>query len=135
MVVIVTLAISVGANTAIFSVVSGMLLRPLPYAEASRLGTLMISASGAHAGELSAAIDREGWISLHSQVPALDSAVYGETGGANLEVGALARYVHAQQVSAGYFHVLGLSPLLGRDFTPQEDIEGGPNAVLLTYAL
>jgi predicted permease len=134
-VVILTLALSIGANTAIFSVVDALLLRPLPYPEPQRLGSLMQRISGPSNYSYPVDIDRDTWRQLRENVPAVTAAVASGAGGVNLEAAGRAQYVHGQRVSAGYFNVLGLRPMLGRSFTAAEDTQGGPRAVVLNYSL
>ena len=134
-VVILTLALSIGANTAIFSVVDALLLRPLPYPEPQRLGSLMQRISGPSNESYPVAIDGDTWRQLRDNVPAVTAAVASRAGGVNLEGAGRAQYVHGQRVSAKYFDVLGLRPMLGRSFTAAEDTAGGPRAVVLSYSL
>jgi predicted permease len=134
-VVILTLAFSIGANTAIFSVVDAILLRPLPYPEPQRLGSLMQKISGPASYSYPVAIDRDTWRQLRDNVPAVTAAVASKTGGVNLEAAGRAKYVHGQRISAGYFDVLGLPLMLGRSFTATEDMAGGPRAVVLSNRL
>jgi predicted permease len=134
-VVVLTLALSIGANTAIFSVVDALLLRPLPYPEPQRLGSLMQRISGPSNFNYSVAIDGDTWRQLRDNVPAVTAAVASKTGGVNLEGAGRAQYVHGQRVSATYFDVLGLHTMLGRSFTATEDTAGGPRAVVLSYGL
>jgi macrolide transport system ATP-binding/permease protein len=109
-IVILTLALSIGANTAIFSVVDAILLRPLPYPEPQRLGSLMQRIAGPANAAYPVSIDRDTWRQLHENVPALTAAVASMSGGVNLEAAGRAQYVHGQRVSASYFDVLGLRP-------------------------
>ena len=109
LVVIVTLALSIGANTAIFSVVDALLLRPLPYPEPERLGSLMQRISGPANATYPTNIDGETWRHLRD-IPAVTAAVASGTGGVNLEAAGRAQYVHGERVSASYFDVLGLRP-------------------------
>jgi predicted permease len=134
-VVIITLALSIGANTAIFSVVDAILLRPLPYPQPERLGSLMQRISGTTNTTYSVAIDRDTWRQLRDNIPAVTAAVASKTGGVNLEAAGRAQYIHGQRVSAHYFDVLGIRPMLGRSFTDTEDTAGGPSAVVLSYGL
>ena len=134
-VVILTLALSIGANTAIFSVVDALLLRPLPYPEPQRLGSLMQRISGPANRSYPVDIDRDTWRQLRDNIPAVTAAVASDASGVNLEGAGRAQYVHGQRVSATYFDVLGLHPMLGRSFTASEDTAGGPRAVVLSYSL
>jgi predicted permease len=138
LVVILTLALSIGANTAIFSVVDAILLRPLPYPAPERLGSLMQRVSGPANLTYPISIDRDSWLYLRDNVPAVTAGVASRAGGAggvNLEAAGRAQYIHAQRVSAQYLDVLGLRPMLGRAFSPAEDSAGGPNVVVLSYGL
>ena len=141
--VILTLALAVGINTAVFSGVSGFLLRPLPYPDADRLAVLIlhqegISSSGQFEHEEDPSQDGETWEMVRDRVPAVQAAVFGGTSGVNVQVsasGSGARYVQDMRVSAHYFQVLGIQPFLGRSFTEEEDRPNGPKAVILSYAL
>ena len=129
--VIVTLALAVGVNTAVFSVVNAVLLRSLPYAHPDRLGILYARAQdGSQDSE--GALDGRRWEILRDQVPSLLSAVYaGMASGANFQTGSSVQYLHAGRVSKDYFQVLDLKPLLGRTFSSSEDTPHGPLAVVL----
>ena len=135
LVVILTLALCIGVNTAIFSVVDALVLRPLPYPEPQRLGSLMQRISGPSNFAYPVNIDRDTWRFVRDNVPAVTAAVSSKTGGVNLEAAGRAQYVHGQRVSASYFDVLGLRPTIGRSFTASEDTPGGPRAVVLSYGL
>jgi predicted permease len=132
--VILTLAVSIGANTAIFSVVDAILLRPLPYPKPERLGALMQKIGTANHVE-PVKIDSETWRHLEDAVPAVQAAASSEAGGVNLETAGTGQYVHGQRVSAHYFDVLGIRPMLGRTFDDAEDTAGGSNAVILSYGI
>ncbi|MEA3004749.1 MAG: hypothetical protein QOI94_18, partial [Acidobacteriaceae bacterium] len=135
LVVILTLALCIGANTAIFSVVDALLLRALPYPEPQRLGSLMQSISGSSNAAYPVNIDRDTWRFVRDNVPAVTAAVASKTGGVNLEATGRAQYVQGQRVSASYFDVLGLRPMIGRGFNASEDTPGGPRSVILSYGL
>ena len=134
-VVVLTLALSIGANTAIFSVLDAILLRPLPYPEPQRLGSLSQGNSGPFGAAYPVRIDRDTWRYLHDNVPAVTAAVVSKASGVNLQASGRVHYVHGQRVSASFFDVLGLRPMLGRSFTAEEDSSGGPRAVILSYSL
>ncbi|MEO8724639.1 MAG: ABC transporter permease [Acidobacteriaceae bacterium] len=134
--VVLTLALSIGANTAIFSVVNALLLRPLPYSHPERIGTVMMRITGIGDPEEHTRIDGESWEQLRDNVPAVQAAVSSRgTDGVNLQFGSSVQYVHHQRVSAHYFDVLGIHPALGRNFSEEEDRAGGANAVILSYGL
>jgi predicted permease len=134
--VIVTLALSIGANTAIFSIVNALMLRSLPYPEPERIGTLFQRTQGPGASDERRWIDGTQWEQLRDNAPSLISAVSASlASGANLKAGTHVDYVHGGRVSAHYFDVLGIRPALGRTFTEEEDRPHGPKAVILSNAL
>jgi macrolide transport system ATP-binding/permease protein len=133
--VMVTLALAIGANTAIFSVVNALLLESLPYAHPERMGTIFMRVEGAKPIDEMHAIDGAQWETLRDNVPSLIAAAYGWFSGVNLQAGQRAQYVHDGRVSAHYFDVLAIHPLLGRSFTEDEDRPNGPKAAVLSYGL
>src|SRR3974390_118986 len=135
--VIVTLALSVGANTAIFSLVNALLLRSLPYPHPEHMGTIytrIIGSSGASDERHN--VTGEHWELLRDNVPALISAVSSVgTSGVSLKASSHVEYVHDGRVSAHYFDVLAIQPVLGRNFSAEEDRPQGPKAAILSYNL
>jgi len=133
---VVTLGLGIGANTAIFSVVDALLLKNLPYAHPERMGTLYMRTTGPQASNERRNVDGEQWEMLRDDVPSLLCAVSSMgTNGANLRAGSHVQYLHAGQVSAHYFDVLGLQAVLGRNFSEDEDRPHGPKAAVLSYSL
>ena len=133
---VVTLALSIGANTAIFSIVNALMLKSLPYADPERIGTIFMRVQGPDPFDGQNDIDGEQWELLRDNVPSLEGAVSSEiSSGVNLQAGRNVQYVHAGRVSAHYFDVLGIHPAIGRSFTDNEDRPHGPNAVVLSYGL
>src|SRR5215813_13976178 len=127
--VVLTLALSIGVNTAIFSIVNALLLKDLPYAHPERMGTI-------YAPDKRRTIDGEQWELLRDNVPSLISAVSGmRTPGVNLRAGSHVQYLHAGRVSARYFDVLAIHPIIGRNFSEDEDRPHGPRTAILSYAL
>ena len=134
--VVVTLALSIGANTAIFSLVNALMLKSLPYPQPERIGTLFERVQGPDPSDERRWIDGTQWENLRDDAPSLISAVSaGLAGGANLQAGAHIDYVHDGRVSAHYFDVLGIHTALGRTFSEDEDRPQGPKAVILSYSL
>lgn len=132
--VIITLALSIGANTAIFSLLNALILKSLPYPHPEMMGTIYERATGAHSSGGPINIDGERWELLRDKVPALISAVSGGSSGVNLRTGSHVQYVHTGRVSAHYLDVLALHPLIGRNFSEDEDRPQGPKAVILSYS-
>jgi putative ABC transport system permease protein len=128
-VAILTLALGIGANTAIFSVVNGVLLRPLPYAQPERLVWFWdVQKEWAKwplsSVEFLAYRDRS---TSFEQIAAIRSLNFNLTG-----MGAPER-VGGRVVSANYFSMLGVQPALGRNFAEAEDEPGTTRVALLTY--
>jgi predicted permease len=126
----VTLALGIGANTAIFSIVNGVMLRPLPYPNPDRLIAINSVIKGA-AAAVSAA-DLMDW--------RRDARTFGgfaaSYSGATILTGAGdAEQIDQARITANTFEVLGIRPLLGRSFLPGEDVAGGPRVVMLSEAL
>lgn len=133
---ILTLALCIGANTAIYTVVDRVLLRPLPYPRPDRLAMVVRHYQGAAA--LPDDISQSGhvWVTLRSGAAAtLDVAAHGLSGGVNLTADGRATSVRQLRVSAGYFRVLGIAPEVGREFTEEEDRVNGPAVAVLSHAL
>ncbi len=134
--VVLTLALSIGANTAIFSIVNALLLKNLPYAHPERIGTIYARTSGSESSDGRRNIDGEQWELLRDNAPSLISAVSSlRTSGVNLEASSHVQYLHAGRVSAHYFDVLALHPIVGRNFSEDEDRPHGPRTAILSYAL
>jgi macrolide transport system ATP-binding/permease protein len=133
--VVLTLALAIGANTAIFSLVNALLLKSLPYAHPERMGAIYTRVTGTHASDELHNINGEQWELLRDNVPALISAVSSGASGVNLKAGSRIQYVHSARVSAHYFDVLAVRPLLGRTFLQEEDRPHGAKAAILSYAL
>src|SRR5579863_4038636 len=134
--VIITLALSIGANTAIFSIVNALLLKSLPYAQPERMGTIFMRVQGANPSVEPHWVDGTQWELLRDNVPSLISAVTSPgASGVNLEAGEQVQYVHQGRISAHYLDVLAVRPLLGRNFIETEDQPHGPKAAILGYAL
>ena len=127
---IVTLALGIGANTAIFSVVDAVLLRPLPYPQPDRL-VFLWSHDTPRGG--SSVPDYREWRDHNQVFEGLGAFYYGDF---NLSAGAEApERVQGAQVTANLFQVLQVSPALGRLFTPEEEQFGKHHVALLSDKL
>ncbi len=126
------LALGIGANTAIFSVVNAVLLKPLGYPDAERIVTVVQTGPEGHAIPTSVPEFREyEWqTSIFKDVAAYDF------GGPGFNVtGGTPEQVHGIHVTEAYFRVFGAPMMLGRTFTPQEDAPNGGDVVVLSYGL
>ena len=124
-----TLALGIGANTAIFSVIDAVLLRPLPYEEADRL--VFLTEWSEQVPEMSFSVanfkDVRDQNTVFESVFASNGANFIFTG-----EGGEAERVAGRQVSSGIFATLRRAPILGRPFTAEEDTPGGEKVVLLS---
>jgi len=134
--VVLTLALSVGANTAIFSLVNALLLKSLPYARPDRMGSIYTRITGPISTEERHHLDGEQWELLRDNVPALISAVSStRVSGVNLQAGSRVQYLQAGRISAHYLDVLAVRPIIGRNFSADEDRPHGPNTAILSYGV
>ena len=130
-VTVLTLALGIGATTAIFSVVDGVLLRPLPYRDADRLITVLETAPGFDQMSVSYP-DLLDWQRDQST---LESIGAFRTDTFNLIGKEQAERIYGGMISANLLATLGLEPAVGRTFTAEEDRENGPPVALLGYGL
>jgi predicted permease len=133
LVAVLTLALGIGATTAIFSVMNAVMFRPLPYPEADRLVYVgqQYRSGLAGSGEPKFLFWREQSRSFEAL------ACYSGFGGAggNLAGGAEAEHVRGVRVSEDFFRALGVYPVLGRAFTREEDTAGGARVAILSDGL
>jgi putative ABC transport system permease protein len=133
LIAVLTLALGIGANTAIFSVVNTVLLRPLPLPEPERLMTFCHSAPAQGLAELDLndahfAFYRDR-SRMFEKLAAYEAEDFALTGTGDPEV------LPGARVTFNYFDVLGQQPLHGRAFLPQEDVPGNNNVAILSYGL
>jgi len=135
---ILTLGLAIGANTAVFSLVDAVLLKSIPYPQPERLGGMggIYTRDGAEIRRGNMALNGAGWEALRKQVSSVDAALYsGLTSPVSLVAQTRTISVDPQRVSAGYFRVLGVPPAIGREFTAEEDVVGGPTLTILSDRL
>jgi putative ABC transport system permease protein len=132
LIAVLTLALGIGANTAIFSIVNAVLLRPFPYQAPERLVILLerVSAGGGFSPSYPNFVD---W---RAQNTVLDSiAAVKQNESFNLTGAGEPERLQGRRVSAEFFATLGVKPLVGRDFLPEEDRADAAPAVILSYSL
>ncbi len=141
---LVILALGIGANTAIFSVVDAVMLRPLPYAEPDRLVSVWevmsegLSAPGMAAQAAPAqriAVAPANLADFAARLKSLSSMAAYATVGRNLTGGGRPERVLAEEVTANYFQTLGVTPVLGRAFSSEENTAGRERVVIISHAL
>lgn len=130
---VLTLALGIGANTAIFSVVYAVLLRPLPLKDPDRLMTFWHSAPAKGLSHMD--VNDALFSYYRDRSRAFESLAAFETGEFSLTGRGEPEVLTGAIVTYNYFDVLGRQPLHGRTFTAQEDTPGNNTAVLLSYAL
>ena len=130
-VVVLTLALGIGANTAIFSVVHGVVLAPLPYSEPNRL--VMVWESRPHVKTLSTSypdfMDWQRNARSFEQMAALTSRNY------DLTSPGTPQHLDGMEISSGFFSTLGVNLAMGHDFSPSEDMPHGASAVVISDRL
>ncbi len=128
LIAMLTLALGIGANTAMFSVVNAVLLRPVPFPEPERL---MLLVDGKAPANFAGADVRDLALQNRSfaQLGAYTIATF------NLAGGSVPEHVNGARVSAGLLPTLGVQPLYGRNLTAEEDREGGAKVVLLGHGV
>lgn len=131
LVAMLALALGIGANSAMFSIVDAILLKPLPYPNPERLVWLTQNIPMFKA-ELATSVEYWQWRDQRQLFD--DAAGYG-SGDVNLIGGDEPERVRVASVTASFFRTFGVSPALGRAFTGDEDKPGGDNAVILMQAI
>ncbi|MGA8037337.1 MAG: ABC transporter permease [Candidatus Acidiferrales bacterium] len=130
-VAVLTLALGIGANTVIFSVINGLLLQPLPFHQADRIVTLNETEVSPGSFPLTGA-DYLDWQAQNSTFQA--SSLFDSSESMNASGGGDAEPASGASVQANFFDVLGISPMLGRGFEPGSDAAGKNHEVVLSYA-
>jgi putative ABC transport system permease protein len=136
LVAIIVLALGIGANTAIFSVVNGVLLQPLPYSNPDRLvmlwGTNTERPNGVNPVSYPDLLD---WQAQNKSFESLAALFTNPNFDVNLTGGAEPERVPVVRVTPGYFETLGATPVAGRTFLPDEDEVGRHRVAMLSYNL
>jgi putative ABC transport system permease protein len=128
-VAVLVMALGIGANTAVFSVVNAVLLRPLAYNDPDRIVTLasLWAKSGNH-GQVSAP-DFHDW---HDQNTGFEAMAYYGAWDMSVIAGPAAEYIHAAHVTPEFFRVFHIQPIAGREFTSEEAKRGGTGAAIVS---
>ena len=133
LVAVLTLALGIGATTAIFSIVYGVLLRPLPFQAPERLVRPYFVDPG---GETHGAFSPPNFLDFKAASRTLTDLTSVENGTLNLSGdGSEPERLQAALVGANFFRVLGLHPLKGRTFAPGEDRPGAPRVAVVSEKL
>jgi putative ABC transport system permease protein len=127
---VLTLALGIGASTAIFSAVDPILFEPLPYPHANRILMVWSTFEGARS-EIAFGTYRE----LAERNRSFDAMAIFEPWQPAMTGGARPERLEGQSVSAGFFRMIGVAPAIGRDFRTGEDVFNGPRVVILSDSL
>ena len=131
LVVILTLALGIGANSAVFSAIDAVVLRPLPFPKGNQLVALyQRDVKGRDANRFVAPVRLEDWNRLNSTFQSISGYYFDDLSETS---GPLPEKVTEALVAPRFLQVMGVSPALGREFTPQEEHWGGPDAVVISY--
>jgi len=131
-VAVAALALGIGANTAIFTVVNAVLLDPLPYPQPDRM--MKLGRKSTEGVEYSNSIPKYMAWRRNQAFEAMTLYDFGSLG-MNLGAGNPPDQIKTAHVSADYFKVFGVSPVSGRGFTADEDLPKGPQAAVISYGL
>ena len=131
LVVLLTLTLGIGANTAIFSVVNGIVLRPLPFPDAEHL--IRVREVDRNSNNRNMGLSPPNFLDLREETSALvDVAAYRPTS-ATLTGGSAPERVFAMRVSSGFFELLGAQPAMGRSFISEEDVAGSDPVAIVSH--
>ena len=133
--VVLSLAVGIGANTAIFSVINGVLLRPLPYREPERLYSIREVVPKLTNLYPSLPVNLNHYFEWRKHCSALESVAVMRPSSMNLTGAGEPELLNSARVSANTFQVLGVVPRLGRSFLDEEDPEGHDHVVVISDSL
>jgi putative ABC transport system permease protein len=128
---VLTLAVGIGASVTVFSVIHGVLMKPLPYADPERL--VRVFEEGAHAPHWP--MGPANFRDYRAELRSFDGLAAYLREDLQLSDGDRPEQLRGMQVTAGFFAVLGWTPALGREFEPPEETAGRDDAVVLSHAL
>jgi putative ABC transport system permease protein len=133
---VLTLTLGIGANTAVFSVVNTVLLKPLAYRDPDRIVTLSsvwdkTKDTAASLGSPVSVPDFQDW---HDQSTAFEAMAYYAGRQTSVMVGPEAEYGRATRITPEFFQVFGVAPIVGRLFTPEEETPGSGGAAVISHS-
>ncbi|HYN85038.1 MAG TPA: ABC transporter permease [Pyrinomonadaceae bacterium] len=129
LVAVAAIALGVGATTAVFSVVNGVLLRPLPYPEPDRLELVFLHSEKTGRYGVSAA----DFLAIEEKYASVGSAAAARSRGMTLTGGGAPEQIQTTAATSGFFKTLGVAPARGRDFLPGEDRPGAEPVVVVSH--
>ena len=132
-VIVLSLGIGIGANSALFSVVNALMLKPLPYPEPDRLAVLWLRSPGL--GIMQDWPSPGQYLDIKNQNHVLEEIAISQGRGMTLTGREQPEHVEVLRTSSGLFHMLGARPQLGRLLLREEDSPGKPNVAVLSHAM
>jgi putative ABC transport system permease protein len=133
LVVVLMVALGIGANSTIFSVVNALLLRPLPYAEPEEL--VQMNHFYPSINDFEASVSAAGYRDYRTRLESFQTVVAQSGWGVNLTGEGRPERLTGSRVSAGFFAAYGVAPALGRGFLPEEDEPGRDRVAILSFGL
>ena len=130
---VITLALGIGANSAIFSVINAVLLRPLPFKDPDRM--IVVWERRANSGRANLPLSGHEYAAFKERAASFEALTLIQPNAFNLTGKGDPLMVDVGEVSTEYFSVAGVPPMLGRTFAPGEDQEGGAKVVVLGHKL
>src|SRR5262249_34903697 len=128
LIAVMTLALGIGANTALFSVINAVLLRPLPFPESDRLVIFWEQAAA-----MRSSLSYPNFVDLHTRNEVFEKAAAFRRDSFNLTGSGTAERLSGQMVSAEFFPTFTSTPARGRDFTAADDAPGAAPTAILSY--
>jgi putative ABC transport system permease protein len=135
LIAVLTLSLGIGANTAIFSAVNAVLLRPLPYPEPDRLVTFYWLSTTKGLSDATVDLPEQAFDYIRDRSQTFESMALYESPGFNLMDGDRPERLNGATVAYDFFRVFKQEPILGRAFLPEENIPGNNNFVILSQGL
>lgn len=128
---VLALALGTGANTAVFSVVYAVLLKPMPFPQPEAL----VYMHDTYPAVFDASVSFPKFRAIRDEARTVSALAASTPASLTLTDGGTPEQVAGARVTADYFKVFGVQPLYGRWFTAEEDLPGGPNVIMLSHAL
>ena len=129
---ILTLALGIGATTAIFSVVNAVVLRPMPFEDPDRI--VVVVNRNLKTGTVNQTVSGPDFRDWREQAKSFEVLAYWAGGEGAATINNVSDYAFAAVVTPGYFRVFGATARIGRLFTPEEEQPGGPQVVVISEA-
>jgi putative ABC transport system permease protein len=133
LVAVITLALGIGANTAIFSVVNGVLLRPLPFKEPERLVRVYTEFPTMNLRKFWMSVPE--FLDIRKEAKSWESIGAWASGGVNVSATGEPFRVTSTRITGGLLDTLGVAPILGRNFVQDEEKPNGPSSALIAHSL